>query len=287
MDEIKIIETQGVVLRQKTQMGEALVRAAGVPCEKSNKYRLSYLPAEKNVGRTPSDPERWKPRAEELEALDAFLFVREKSGCFTRIALSILGWVNLRPLKLHFGLDEISGDAFVVKRDFNCGGALCCNLKMDVFNQSSGEEVRIGRVRENFEPYLSKCCAQSCYCTSYHDIETCEPGAQGNAKSDFEKKYTLVANISCCGPHNNCCGATCCKNDMVFDIVDTNDQVVGYLQKTYAPGPGCCDAFCRMTHMYNNYLLEFPKDSTVEERMLLITAMFQLDFQCFETKGNE
>ncbi len=39
--------------------------------------------------------------------------------------------------------------------------------------------------------------------------------------------------------------------------------------------------------MFDNYLLEFPAESTPEERALLITSIFQLDYAYFEKKGGE
>jgi hypothetical protein len=40
-----------------------------------------------------------------------------------------------------------------------------------------------------------------------------------------QHKFTLQTGMCCCGRVNNCCGATCCKNDMVIDIL--NAQVGG------------------------------------------------------------
>jgi hypothetical protein len=54
-------------------------------------------------------------------------------------------------------------------------------------------------------------CAACCLCTVYHDIERF-------SGSSFEKVYKLRGNLACCGRVNNCCGATCCKNDAVFDM---------------------------------------------------------------------
>ncbi|EQC29783.1 hypothetical protein SDRG_12554 [Saprolegnia diclina VS20] len=34
---------------------------------------------------------------------------------------------------------------------------------------------------------------------------------------------------------------------------------------------------------FNTYILEFPPDSTPEDRALLVTALFQIEFAMFET----
>ncbi len=106
---------------------------------------------------------------------------------------------------------------------------------MELFSTAASSEKRlIGRVRENFSPCLSKCCAVLCACTVYHNVDTV------SSSGGFETKFTLRANYACCGRVNNCCGGSCCKDNAVFDILDTSGNVVAHLQKPYARGSGAC-----------------------------------------------
>ena len=41
------------------------------------------------------------------------------------------------------------------------------------------------------------------------------------------KRYSLRTSTWCCGRVNNCCGATCCKNDFVIDILDQQVSLDG------------------------------------------------------------
>ena len=57
---------------------------------------------------------------------------------------------------------------------------------------------------------LRRCWAFCCLCTSYARVQ----GPAG------DHRYTLRVNTACCGPANNCFGATPCRNDAVFDVLD-------------------------------------------------------------------
>lgn len=275
-----LTEVGGLVMRQKTQKGEVVAQMLGIPFESKNKYKVHLLPANKVVKNQPHDPDGWEPTADDLDQLDTFLFAQEQSSCFTRICLTFLGCGNLRPLQLHISVHGSTGDAYVIDRPFLLGGCCCCPLEMTLNAVGEGQPVRIGRVREDFSPYFSKCLSACCLATTYTDIERALPDGT------FEKKYSLRTNVSCCGRVNNCCGATCFKNDAVYDILDAKGNVAAHLQMTYAKSKGL-GACCRMGLAFNNYILEFPRDSTAEDRMLLLTALFQVEYQLFERSGDE
>lgn len=272
----RITEIYGVVVRQKPQRGEALAQAIGLPFEAANKYRISALPPNKVVKNDPNDPDGWEPTHEELEQLDAMLFAHEESHWLTRTCFTWLGCKQLRPLKMHFSVTGSSGDVYLIDRPFQMGGACCCPLEMTLDAMAEGQSRRIGRVREDFTPYLSRCFSGCCVATTYTDIDRAMPDGS------YEKRYTLRTNLLCCGRVNNCCGGTCFKNDAVYDILDTKGQIVAHLQLTYARGNDGLAACCRMSFNFNNYVLEFPRDSTPEDRILLITALFSVEYQHFE-----
>ncbi len=268
---------EGVVVRQVTQLMESVAQTVGLPYEARNKYKVSFLPGGKNVAQTPKDPQRWQPTSTELEALEQALFVREESGLLMRCLTAICGVLNLRPLTLHFSVDPTSGDAYIVNRPFNCGAWICCPLTMDLLENSPQGAFKIGRVIENWDNYCLRCCQVCCLATVYHDVQVIENAV-------YRTKYTIRANVACCGRVNNCCGATCCKNDMVWDILDPQGSIVATIQKTYGPGSGAC---CRCCYMFNNYILKFPTAASGTERALLLATLFQIDYHLFEKKGND
>jgi hypothetical protein len=274
----RMSEINGLVVRQKTQKSEALAQAIGLPFEAANKYRISALPPNKVVKNAPDDPDGWEPTQEELEQLDGFLFAHEESHCLTRTCFTWLGCKQLRPLRMHFSVAGATGAVFVIDRPFMMGGSCCCPLEMNVSGVSADGQPgrRLGRIREDFSPYLGRCFSACCLATTYTDIERALPDGS------YEKRYSLRTNLACCGRVNNCCGATCCKNDAVYDILDAKGQIVAHLQRTYGRGASGLGACCRMSFNFNNYVLEFPRDSSAEDRVLLLMALFQIEYQHFE-----
>lgn len=275
-----LMEVNGLVVRQKTQKAEVVAQIVGIPFESKNKYKVHLLPPNKVVKNQPEDPDGWEPTAEELDNLDTFLFAHEESNCFTRTFMMFLGCGNLRPLQMHIAVKGSTGDAYVIQRPFKIGACCCSPLEMNLDAVVDGQALRIGRVREDFSPYFGRCMSACCLATTYTDIERALPDGT------FEKKYSLRTNLSCCGRVNNCCGASCFKNDAVYDILDTKGEIAAHLQMTYAKGSGLSACF-RSGLGFNNYVLEFPRDSTAEDRMLLLTAVFQVEYQLFERSGDE
>ncbi|KNC78846.1 hypothetical protein SARC_08740 [Sphaeroforma arctica JP610] len=313
-----LFEGKGVTIRKHTQIGEVVAQACNVPWEQANQYAIAALPQDKWVD-SANDSTRWKPSAETLTSLERVLHVQEESSFFDRCLFNWLGCGNLRPLQLHLSVDEESGVLYTVQRDFMLGGVCGCPLTMDMFKVSGGNKVPIGRVRENFDDWFDKCFQVCCKATVYHDVQTLGPnwgdGERDNTKNyisaqpghaenpmsqdgrkftrmphddDYKTVYTLRANLSCCGRVNNCCGSTCFKNDMVFDVLDRQGVAMATVQKTYAPSEHMgCNAFCRAGQRFSNYLVEFPEDATVEARALIVTSVFQLDFHRFEKRGGK
>ncbi|KAF4322046.1 hypothetical protein JM18_003772 [Phytophthora kernoviae] len=272
-------EMDGVVVRQATQVGEMAAQAAGLPWEACNRYAVHRLPADKKVKREPSDPDGWSPTEDELKSLKPFMLATEQSGCFMRVVMKYLGCVNLRPLKMHLTVADNGGDVYLIDRPYKCGGALCCPLEMRLngMNGDYDEPTRIGRVREDFSPYLGRCCSSCCLATTYTDIERALPDGK------YEKRYSLRTNLACCGRVNNCCAPSCCRNDAVYDILDPDGAVVANLQVSFGGGD-CLRSCCRAGGGFTNYVLQFPRDSTPQDRVLLLAVLFHLDYAVFEKK---
>lgn len=282
--------TKGVVLRQFVNKAEAIMAMMDIPYEQKNKYKISVLPPDKNVKKTPDDTNGWEPTNMELSNLPLMFDMREESDCCTRTLMYACGMLNLRPMQLH--VYEANGatqqEVFQIDRPFACGGCLGaimpdCLLRWDVKDRNGKQ---FGMVRENYE-CPGKCIAQMCQCTTYADIY------EGD-ENEMQRVYQTRTNTFCvCGNHNNCCGGTCFKNDFIIDILDDNDQIVATMQKTYAAGDGndgCLDSgFCRQSlcGMYSQYLIEFPPGSTPNQRALILTSVLHTDFMYFEKKGDE
>jgi hypothetical protein len=286
-----------VVVVQQSQLCESAVQAMGVPFEQQNRYEVKLIPPEKHVMSSYDyTPDTFVPTAEELNSLDRLLFVAEESDCIVRCLAMVCGVGNLRPLTLHF-MTNANNEAYMVDRPFKCGGICCCPLVMSMFSYAHGNAnsnalqgpVPIGRVREDFDDYFQRCWQLCCACTTYHNIDMVT-GYDEKSESIFETRYQIRANFACCGRINNCCGATCLINDMIWDIIDVRTgEIVANIQKTYAGSTGCCNctACLRMCCLFGNYALSFPPQSTPEERLVLLTSIFQLDYQLFEKKGGD
>ncbi|RLN92223.1 hypothetical protein BBJ28_00003245 [Nothophytophthora sp. Chile5] len=272
-------EMEGVVLRQSTQKAEMIAQAVGLPYEAGNKYTIHQLPTNRKVKTHPKDPDGWSPTGPELKALEPFMRAKEESSCFTRTMLTWLGCGSLRPLKMHFMVGSDDGDVYLIDRPFKCGGAVCCPMEMrlDAMSNDKTEPTRIGRVREDFSPYMGRCCSACCLATTYTDIERALPDGS------YEKRYSLRVNLSCCGRVNNCCAPSCCRNDAVYDVLDPKGEVVANLQVSFGSGE-CLKACCRAGGGFTNFVLQFPRDSTPQDRALLLAALFQLDYALFEKK---
>ena len=159
-------------------------------------------------------------------------------------------------------------------RPFRLGGCVGCPLTMTVRNVVSG--TRIGRVRDDFQPWFAKCVECCCMGKCSHSVDVASAGSPDG----YERKYTIRASMCCCGRVNNCGAAWCCRPDpAVYDILDTDGNIVANIQKVYAPGPAAC---CRVVCKFDNYVMSFPPHSTPDERSLLLAALFQVDYQLFE-----
>ena len=228
--------------------------------------------------------------------MEHMLFVQEESSMLKNALFYCCGLNNLRPFRMRFYITG-GGEVYAINRPFKCGGECCCPLEMNVFRRYSkvadeegsryvpAEDILIGRVYQDFEDY-GKSCGYCCLtCTNFHNIQRAIVDEK-TGQTKFETAFTLTANACCCGPRNNCCGATPFRNDAVFVIHDTKGNEVGFVQKTFAGKGDWLGACLRCCCFYDNYILEFPEGATsADDRMLILTSIFQLDYQLFEQQG--
>ena len=206
---------------------------------------------------------------------------QEDSDTCTRIVLAYVGWLNLRGLTMHYW--DASGERYRSTRDCACGGCMGCPSELVMWQGST----QLGKAVEdqNCGNWCTRCCQACCLCTMFTKVRgerravgvftraharACAHRTAPSATPppppapthplpqvlanmggpQLTPRYRLRVNICCCGRVNNCCGATCCKDDAVYDILDMDGNLVATIQKTYgrsAPGAGCCgaDACCR------------------------------------------
>lgn len=212
----------------------------------------------------------WYPTAEDLKSLDEIMFIQEESSLINRVFMTCIGCLNLRPLKLHFM--ERGSDVLVAERPYRIGG--CCGYPLEMTIRKG--DTMIGKVIENFEPYGSKCYECCCLCTAYTSV-------QMEGKSEYT--FTLRRSNCCCGRVNNCCGASCCSETLIIDVLDSTGKMVGVITRYYAPGENC-EACCRAGYGFVNFALKFPTDATADERLMLLSAMMAQEYQ-FSRDGGD
>merc|ERR1711920_1114664 len=286
----RLAKSDTIAIRQLTQYAEAFL-----PFDQQNKYVFSEVPQDVRAATSQEDSKAWHPTGNELRRQPAFFLAYEQSDFWTRCLYMCIGCANQRPFDMNFittdkvkdlnaaGWSNVQknrdiksdGDGFRLQRPFKCGGICNEPFELSVLN---GDGKPLGAVRENFAPYGEKCHAQCCECTNYHDLFM--------EKGGMEKPlYTLVVNRACCGPHNNCCGATCLKENMIFPILNGEGETVAHIQKLYAKeDEGCLGAFCRMSSKFSNYIVSFPSGSSQEEKQLIMGGLMQIEYVFFTRK---
>lgn len=272
MQRLGLSSSQGVTLYQKVQPKQALFEFLHCPCQEENEYKVAHLPE----GALASG--RYKPSNQELSRATKLAHVQEESSEKARCWLTCCGCGNLRKLKLH--INGNGGSQYVMKRKCLLGAWVCCNLTSRLYEVDNGTDGRkVGRVRENCDPYLSKCMEMYCLCTKYDDIEEFADGK-------FEARYQVRENLCCCnGAHNNFCGGTCFNNDMVFEVIDTQtDKKVAEITKTFGGGDdaqGFLAGFFRMICHFSSIVVTFPDETTEDQRALILAAAHHIDYKLF------
>lgn len=230
--------SNGVVIRQVSQWGEVALESIGVPYERTNKYIIYQLPPTIKAAQYHGDPASWQPTSAELTSLSPLVHVQEESSLALRCLLMYTGFVNKRRLKLHFF--QAGREIMNIVRPCRLGGCTGCPGEMHV-HQPDGY---LGEIREDFDPYCSRCFSCFCLCTRWFKI--LEHSSQASTPAH---KYSLRINACCCGRVNNCCGASCFRENVIIDIIDQYDTVVSTIQMPYAAS-GDCEACCRFIQHY-------------------------------------
>eukprot|EP00198_Chlamydomonas_reinhardtii_P002669 XP_001692005.1 predicted protein [Chlamydomonas reinhardtii] len=263
----------GVVIKETTQVVDAVMARVGGAYEAANKYHVRALPGHVRAATEPNQPGTWAPSSKEVDMLPEVMFVQEDSSCCLRVCLAAFGGLNLRALQLH--MYEGNTEAVTVERPCKMGAGCCCPLEMTI--KSRGQQI--GMVVEEADSYCGMCYQQCCTCTYTHKV------MMGATRESLVHKYSLVAPTCCCGRVNNCCGATCCKPNLFIDVVSPDGKLINAVQKTYGGGgSGDC---CRCVFDFSNYVLTFPPGSSHQERLALLVGVLSVEYALFSRKGGE
>lgn len=276
-NEVKILQANKIAIKQNSQFIQTLLQSCGIPYEEQNQYEIKLLSTNYN-----NFNENYLSY-EQLNNLEKIYQVEEESSIFTRSLLTLFGIKHLRNLKLKFKIDNY-GNVLILQKPLKAGGICCgktCNQIVNVYGSNDEHFVYIGRVRENFDDYFPRLFDSLFKCIRYNDIEI----SNNHSHQSYTRKYQIETNVCCCGTYNNCCKANCLfpNTSLIMPIRDINNKQVGQIKKIYARNEGLLPiACCRDCCGFSNYILEFPHDSTIEERYLILSSIFHIDFQNFE-----
>eukprot|EP00978_Attheya_sp_CCMP212_P015276 scaffold39379_cov44-Attheya_sp.AAC.1 len=263
---VDLTALEGVVLHQRP-VKRFVAQHLGVPWEIENQFAIKAMPKGAMVTSNNKSRAKWEPTLEEVEALPDLFVLKENSDNWTRI----------------------SEEKMIINKPAKCGGCIGCPLESTLRDHTGAE---VGFVQENFSPYPKKCFQFACCCSFYHNVyepvATTAPGANEMNRNGEEAapKFELKVH-KCCfqGTSNNCLGGTCLKHHATFEIRDPKTgEVVSNIQKVYAPkehNQSCCD----MSKLFGGpdiFAIGFPERSTQKDRLLLITAVLQMEVALFE-----
>lgn len=269
---------RGVVIRQELQVGEIAAQMLGICYEKTNEYKLAPLPEGKSAIKSLSDEAGWTPTMDEINAVAYNSVAKEEGNCILNAVLTFCKLQNLRPFEMT--IDDKKTGSIRLKKDFGLGGACCCPHTIEI---SDSKDTLIGRVIEdwNCSNYCCRYCEAAYCCKTPYKLQVMQNGM-------FVDRYNVEMNLFICGAHNNFCGATPFCSNALFDVNKYNadgaviPEPVGHIQKTYG-GKGGFESFLRCCcGDISNYVVEWPEDSTPQDRAVIVGATTLFEFIFFE-----
>jgi len=252
---LNALEPLGAVsVRQDLQWLEEIFTC----CEVRNKYRVSTIP----IG---LENKNFDDR--ELQSFPTLFDVRENSTLCCRICCS-----NSREFTLGFfppGTPQkpkwpMTEPMMALHRPFKCT-CWCGRLYAPQQIHVSVTGQKVGHVEQE-----CRCFDNCCLCTSWAKSFD----ATGQPVHSFESPH--------CG--SNCCAPSCCNSVFTINIRDARDETLklGILKNIW---PGCnWKGLCSQSA--SNYVIQFPRNATKEEKGLLMGSLFLHDFMFFE-KGSD
>lgn len=136
---------------------------------------------------------RRKPTHEEIQDLPVLFAIVEESGLGKRCCFSCVGCRGGRPIRLHV-VEEGTDKQVEINKPCRLGGWICSPLEMTVSDTRKSEDVKLGLVKQNFQPYCSRCYEDACRCTFYTDVRTSRTPCTQATKICFVPSHTNPVN---------------------------------------------------------------------------------------------
>lgn len=178
---------------------------------------------------------------------DEKFFIDEQSDCCQRCFAS-----TNRELTLfgHSGNNSEGPVSLRMYKPYHIQGCCFCRPSMQV---DMADGTKIGTIEDPW-----KCCTMD----------------QQVLDKDGGTKFTVAGSICQCGM---CC--PCCA-DVKFEVADKSGSVVGGITKPALS----CGEMCVST---NRFVVDFPKQCSMEDKHLLVGSAMLLDLQYFEKNKND
>eukprot|EP00927_Polykrikos_kofoidii_P079671 TRINITY_DN76469_c0_g1_i1.p1 TRINITY_DN76469_c0_g1~~TRINITY_DN76469_c0_g1_i1.p1 ORF type:complete len:326 (+),score=61.59 TRINITY_DN76469_c0_g1_i1:69-1046(+) len=175
---------------------------------------------------------------------DGRLYIRETSDCCHRLFSSVNRELTLW---VHAGPSEEAPVVLRMFKPFHLQGCCFCRPSLEV-ELPNGTEI--GTIKDPF-----KCCTMD----------------QQVFDANQNLRFSVAGSLCQCGI---CC--PCCS-DVNFDIDDEDGNTVGEISKKALT----CGEICMKT---NRFMIDFPKQCSIDDKHLLLGSAMLLDLQYFETK---
>jgi len=240
---------------------------------------------------------------EELKSVEQLVIHQQLS-----VVEAATGWDKCNKYEIWNG-DTGKKIYFARENQISCCIRNYCNelreFAMPFSDAKGNEQFRLNKVRSCIQPPCccngyGMCCAKTCGCCGM-DSNLTNLTVVKDGKNKF--KVQQINNLPCGRPNfavidletdsivyeikrfDLCAIAVCC-NDVVYQVHDKNDNVVGYMTRYWAGGKSTGCGWCIECCNAGTYVLEFPTDATTEQKSALIGAQLLIDFAYYQYKNN-
>jgi len=255
-----------IMVRQELQVLEQFFAV----CEKNNKYAI------KAHAGVPVGPNGLSDAADDdyFRSLPDIAHADETSTCLCRVCCG--RWREFTMATT--GTFDGQPFSFSFDRPFKCSIPCFCimfNPQILFVKDSQGAEV--GHVVQDWN--CNRWFQFSCFpgYSWYYSVN----GADGNRRFVMRVQYPTLCN-GC----RNICAPTCLAKTFEIDIFNADETAVVGRMVTVFPGCSLAKLFRSCTDA-SNMGLEFPPDSSPEDKALLYGALMLLEFLFFEKQNKE
>lgn len=272
----------GITIKQDPQVLDLIVKLL-LPCVScccccflgfEPIFRIGDLPEDKHVITSLDDKNGWQPTLSELDEVPKFLITRITGNFCLDIMFKAFCCEKLAPYSLELKQSRrTEGSYMSFNKSLALGGTFCCPHQAII----DLEDKKIGRVVQdfNFTNYITSFFKSYCLCKNSYKIQTKED-------QKYLDRFKILVSLGYFGPHNNCCGATPWKNNMIWEVKDTSNNIVGRVQKTFGGTKDDKARFYWCCLNADNYVVEWEPDLSVEDKALLISTVLFLENLYYE-----